>query len=118
MLKPKYPCPVCGYQMDHPATDFNICPSCGVEFGYSDAGRSYDDLRGIWIHTGLQWSSRVVRKPKDWSPYRQMMRAGIISVGFTADARNSEVLATGHVVRLVSRSAALPEIGYALRAGV
>ena len=45
-------CPVCGYNALHePAYDrfgcasFEICPCCGIEFGYDDARRSHETLR-------------------------------------------------------------------------
>jgi predicted RNA-binding Zn-ribbon protein involved in translation (DUF1610 family) len=48
----RYPCPVCGFHLEYPPDDFNICPSCGVEFGYETASRSFYDLRREWINTG------------------------------------------------------------------
>jgi hypothetical protein len=71
----KYPCPVCGYGLDYPADDFNICPSCGVEFGYETAGRSYHELRQEWVDRGAIWASRVITKPRSWNPYLQMNAA-------------------------------------------
>jgi hypothetical protein len=68
----KYLCPICGYLMSYPADDFNICPSCGVEFGYETIDRSYSDLRKEWLASGANWASRVVPVPQNWNPYRQL----------------------------------------------
>jgi len=73
----KYLCPVCGYEMDDPPRDYNICPSCGIEFGYHDAGRTYEELRRIWLDSGARWWSPVDRKPPGWDPYIQLFKAGL-----------------------------------------
>ena len=70
-----YPCPVCGYGLNKRAVDFIICPSCGVEFGYSDAGTTHHALRGGWIQFGAPWSSFVIPRPKNWNPWTQLIRA-------------------------------------------
>lgn len=70
-----YPCPICGYGLPYPPCDFNSCPSCGVEFGYQDIGRSYDDLRNQWARTGAHWASRVVPAPPGWNPWMQLIEA-------------------------------------------
>jgi hypothetical protein len=62
-----YMCPVCFFpEMSEPPTDFAICPSCGTEFGYSDAGRTWDELRDGWIERGKRWHSRVIPQPSGW----------------------------------------------------
>lgn len=71
-----FPCPVCGYTLNAPAVDFEICPSCGVEFGYSDAGVSHASLRSEWISYGATWSSSVVHRPPGWNAWRQLIEAG------------------------------------------
>jgi hypothetical protein len=48
----KNACPACEYQLDSPAAENNICPSCGTEFGCSDLGRSHNELRGNWVKAG------------------------------------------------------------------
>ncbi len=79
-MKMTYTCPVCGYSMPDPPRDNNICPSCGVEFGYSDAGRSFDDLRREWIRIGMPWHSRFYRPPQGWSPQLQLLQSGLLPV--------------------------------------
>lgn len=71
-MKKTYLCPVCGFRLPFAAEDFNICPSCGTEFGYSDSGRTYDNLRKNWLDHGAQWSSLVWEKPSNWSPFEQL----------------------------------------------
>ena len=65
-------CPVCGYLMAYPPSDHHICPSCGTEFGYDDAGRSHTELRRIWLLTGPKWWSPVDPQPPDWNPIFQL----------------------------------------------
>lgn len=68
-------CPVCGYEgLTEAAYDsfgcasFEICDSCGTEFGYDDATRSHLDLRREWVGSGMKWTSRTVRRPEGWDP--------------------------------------------------
>lgn len=78
-------CPVCGYVLAEPAwTDgvsgsFEICESCGVQFGYTDAAggdpvRRLDvwrQWRADWISEGMPWrGSNPV--PKDFDPLEQL----------------------------------------------
>lgn len=74
-------CPVCGYAMDRPPADFNICPSCETEFGYSDAGTHYGELRAAWIEDGAPWRSAVVTKPDRWNGYVQLFKTDLITLG-------------------------------------
>ena len=76
----RYPCPVCGYALDRPARSFNICPSCGTEFGYHDVGRSYDELRILWLQGGAKWWSRNRPAPPDWSGLAQLLSARYITL--------------------------------------
>ena len=73
----KYTCPVCGFLMDEPPADFNICPSCGTEFSYHDVGRSHEELRRIWLESGPAWWSKVDPPPPSWNPYRQLFEADL-----------------------------------------
>ena len=77
-------CPVCGYKLDEPPYDeagyasFNICPSCGTEFGYHDATKSHAELRMTWLQSGAKWWSRHESPPEGWNPEEQLRRAGFI----------------------------------------
>jgi hypothetical protein len=66
-------CPVCGYGMEDPPTDYNICPSCGTEFGLHDINTSIDNLRLAWIGTGPRWWSSVDPQPTNWDPTLQLV---------------------------------------------
>ena len=65
-------CPVCGYTMEDPPRDCNICPSCGTEFGHHDLNSSLAELRAAWLRTGAKWWSPVEPQPEDWEPYMQL----------------------------------------------
>lgn len=65
-------CPVCGYGMEDPPRDYNICPSCGTEFGHHDVNSSVDKLRAEWLRNGANWWSPVDAQPDHWDPYRQV----------------------------------------------
>jgi hypothetical protein len=74
-------CPVCGYsELQKPAYDrfgypsFEICPCCGVEFGYQDARRSHESLRAEWVAKGTQWRFPEARPP-GWDPLLQLQSA-------------------------------------------
>ena len=71
-LRRKYLCPVCGFGMEDPPRGNNICPSCGTEFGYHDAGRTFQDLRLRWLLSGAQWWSAYDKKPEGWDPLEQL----------------------------------------------
>jgi hypothetical protein len=75
-----YRCPVCGYPRleDPPRTaegypSYEICSSCGFEFGVADDDRgfSYEQWRAEWIAGGMRWWSRLPQ-PAGWDPRRQL----------------------------------------------
>lgn len=75
-------CPVCGYvhlkEMPRQRKDsasFEICPSCGFQFGVSDddRGHTYESWRQDWIARGMPWSSRQ-KPPADWNAAAQILR--------------------------------------------
>jgi hypothetical protein len=65
-------CPVCGYGMEDEPSSFNICPSCGTEFGYHDANISISALRAGWLRNGAKWWSTTDPEPDGWDPYAQV----------------------------------------------
>jgi len=75
----KYLCPICGYNLENPPEDFNICPSCGVEFGYETASRTFEELRKEWLSTGAKWASRVEKEPKGWDAILQLANLGVLT---------------------------------------
>ncbi len=74
-------CPVCGYDaLRRPPKDHTICPCCGVEFGYDDAGpvsakEMHAALRRRWIDRDAKWHSLRVPRPDDWNPWVQLAKA-------------------------------------------
>lgn len=78
-MNEKYCCPVCAFpELDVPPVDFNICPSCGTEFGYDDCSISWEDLREEWIRNGASWFSDDSRPPPGWSAYAQLAAASLL----------------------------------------
>jgi hypothetical protein len=68
-----YICPVCGYEkLTEPPENFNICCSCGTEFGFDDFELSYAALRHRWIANGCQWFSTPEGPPAEWDPIKQI----------------------------------------------
>jgi len=78
-------CPVCGYpEPESPAYDAvlgnwyqEICPSCGTQFGYDDAGRGHSELRARWIAGGAKWWSRRC-EPPGFDGIEQLRAAGLL----------------------------------------
>lgn len=84
--KIKFVCPVCGYAGlteppydDHECASFDICASCGTEFGYDDTSHSHEELRRAWIDAGALWHSQKVKPPANWNAEVQMRAAGIFN---------------------------------------
>jgi hypothetical protein len=82
--KPICKCPVCGYaDLSHPAYNgygspsFEICPCCGVQFGYQDCSFPHAVLRGIWLAAGAIWDSDVIRPLEGWDARKQLRLAGL-----------------------------------------
>lgn len=74
VMKTEEICPVCGFQMEDSPSDFNICPSCGTEFGLHDANSTVEELRVNWIRTGPRWWSTTDPEPVGWDPGGQIGR--------------------------------------------
>ena len=67
-----YTCPVCGYdELEDPPSNWNICDSCGTEFGYHDARISHEELRRRWVANGARWHSPDFPPPIHWSAIEQ-----------------------------------------------
>lgn len=76
-------CPVCGYPslFEPPRSrsggaSYEICPSCGFQFGVSDDDEdfTYEGWRGRWVAGGMPWSSVSIPRPPDWDPAAQLAR--------------------------------------------
>ena len=79
----RYTCPVCGYpdlselpRSDQGGGSYEICSSCGFEFGVSDddRGYTYDAWRELWIDQGMCWWSNSTAPPSGWNPEEQLQR--------------------------------------------
>ena len=72
-------CRICGlYIEESPWGDeenfptYEICPCCGVEFGYEDyTVESAKKYRMKWISTGYKWFDPKL-KPEDWNLEEQL----------------------------------------------
>jgi|SRR3989344_4709081 len=61
-------------------SSLEICPSCGIQFGYDDAAGGnlkqrqevYKIWRERWIKGGMRWWSKGHPKPDDWDPSEQL----------------------------------------------
>ncbi len=65
-MSSQYPCPVCDFLLDEEpwkedlGGSYEICPSCGVQFGYTDFAadnierrkRIYQAWKIVWIENG------------------------------------------------------------------
>ena len=77
-------CPVCGYPdlaeppYHHGIESYEICSSCGFEFGVSDhdEGYSYEKWRAKWIKAGMNWHKKP-EPPINWDPKKQLLNIGI-----------------------------------------
>lgn len=81
-----YICPVCGFPElsekphgENTGGSYEICPSCGFQFGVSDddKGFTYESWRVNWIKNGMRWSSLGMLAPEHWDPKRQLKEIGI-----------------------------------------
>jgi hypothetical protein len=96
-----YLCPVCGYrEMPDPPEDYNICPCCGTEFGYTDAGVTLEELRAKWLSHDAPWFSALIPPPIGWSAekaLRQLFAAGLAFnyvVGDSSGGPDVEIILT------------------------
>ncbi len=89
-MSESYTCPVCGFnQLTEPAYSpttglgsYDICPSCGFEYGVSDDddGISQEQWRSDWIAKGMSWSSQFPQ-PENWNPKQQVKSLNIDKEG-------------------------------------
>ena len=74
-------CPVCAWpELREPPRSpagggsYEICPSCGFEFGVSDddEGFTYAAWRKRWLAAGAKWSGHGSKPPAKWNPQAQL----------------------------------------------
>ncbi len=78
-------CPVCGFpSLEEPPRSrsgggsFEICPSCGFQFGVTDddSGIGYEAWRRLWLEGGMRWASKAAPPPAGWDATAQLRKAG------------------------------------------
>lgn len=76
----KHVCPVCNFpalteapRSQSGAGSFELCPSCGFQFGVSDddGGFTYARWRAAWKKSGMKWASQRT-PPKNWDAAKQL----------------------------------------------
>ena len=76
-------CPVCGWpELREPPRgksgggSYEICPSCGFEFGVSDddRGHTHAAWRERWQDGGMKWAGKGRPAPQGWNPAHQLAR--------------------------------------------
>ena len=50
----------------------NICPCCGIEFGYDDFYFTHAELRESWVNKGAKWFSEFTPAPLGWNAQEQL----------------------------------------------
>lgn len=74
-------CPICGYgclrgvpRSPNCGGSYEICPSCGFQFGVSDEDLGFSDeqWRTDWINAGMPWRSAGIEVPPNWNPVAQL----------------------------------------------
>lgn len=81
----RFTCPACGFPglTEEPRSrttgggSYEICPSCGFEFGVTDDDRgfTYEQWRERWIGNGMPWNSVGIEPaPAEWNPREQLKR--------------------------------------------
>lgn len=87
----KFVCPVCGWpNLPDPPQDYEICPSCGTEFGYDDFTRSHAELRAEWMANGMAWHG-AAPKPLGWNPKGQLVNVNVMAQPPTPHATNTTI---------------------------
>jgi hypothetical protein len=80
-LPTSFVCPACGYpDLEGPAYSprtglgsYDICPSCGFEYGVTDDDRGFSHAawRCLWVEAGMPWRG-VHEPPPGWDPVAQL----------------------------------------------
>jgi hypothetical protein len=80
-------CPVCGYILsfapwEDTSSSDEICPCCGIQFGYDDAAGGdinkrhliYKEWRKCWIEEGMPWKGKGIPQSSNWNPFEQLRK--------------------------------------------
>jgi hypothetical protein len=78
-------CLVCGYDLgiapwEDSEPSHEICPSCGIHFGYDDMAGGKKEMRlyiylgwrGKWKADDMKWWSKGQPQPENWNPKEQL----------------------------------------------
>ena len=67
---------------------YEICPSCGFQFGVDDDDRgiSHEKWRADWLKRGAPWSSSGIKAPKGWKGQTQAAAAAPVKKKATRKA--------------------------------
>lgn len=75
----EYVCRICGFVNDDITWEdgiypsYNICPCCGVEFGYEDSDLvSIKNYRDNWLSGGANWFRDIGLKRENWDLLSQL----------------------------------------------
>ena len=65
------------YPWDSDLPSDEICPCCGIQFGYQDMSRGkrdeiYAEWRERWTKGGMVWDKGRSKPPKNWNPVEQL----------------------------------------------
>lgn len=87
-----FACPACGFGLQFEpwsksGPSDEICPSCGIQFGYDDAAGGkesarpeiYRRWRENWIAEGMAWHGDLEDLPDGWQPEKQLIVLGLPS---------------------------------------
>lgn len=72
-----YMCPICGFDMDDPPQDYNICSCCSTEFGAPGMDYlhwPYQVCRERWLQSGMKWWSKYNEQPEGWNAMEQFSK--------------------------------------------
>jgi hypothetical protein len=89
----RYVCPACGYpglseapRLRGGGGSYEICSSCGFEYGVTDddEGYTYASWREHWVALGMPWTASGIKPPPPgWNPRQQL--ANVLHDGSDGD---------------------------------
>ena len=84
----RFMCPACHYPdlwfepWHEGSPSDEICPCCGIQFGYADAASGdperrkeiYTTWRAQWVKSGMLWDKGRSKSPPGWNPQQQVQQ--------------------------------------------
>ncbi|MGE0450351.1 MAG: hypothetical protein AB7Q29_12310 [Vicinamibacterales bacterium] len=81
--------------MEAPVLSYEICPSCGTEFGYTDSAptdlarrQRHYALMLEWLRTGPSWYAQWQAPPAGWNGRRQLLQRWFATARGISDPPN------------------------------